>query len=326
MSNLPKNNKWDNCPIPFKNETFSSWFTRLSKENYSESFDILNMFHIHTGDIELFYYLNSKKIIKLISPYLSNYIDFSVFEINLIVLNDSIKYCPRCLKRKNLYFRKDWYDFHKTKCVKHNRILRSSCPYCGSKVKFWLTKWNEEITNCYNCHNNISDSVTPIVNRILGRLYYFEDITPEIKTKLLEIRKYQRLIPADFNRKQLQQQKITRTLSRTRIKGFIFIELNSKVFSLFYNQYKVKPKDRLHWTDRRIFEFTKLTFFEPVRIAEMQKSSKVAKKTVINTIKHLLAKNLLIKIGFSDRQSKKEYKGFIRNFFYQREKIQDNNV
>jgi hypothetical protein len=94
-----------------------------------------------------------------------------------------------------------------------------------------------------------------------------------------------------------------------------YINLKLRAFPNLKNQYIWRPKDRLHWIDRRIFEFIKFTQMLPISETEISKRFKKQKFTIQNTISHLIDKSLVIKVLYSDLINRKENVGYFCNYF-----------
>lgn len=176
--------KWDICPEPLNNESFLSWFTRLAKENCSDARLLFQQLRksstLRNMNITLIgKYLGSiqrsekkqKEILTAIQPYLKSNInkfqhppylrgkstDLSDY---LNIPLKSPRYCPFCLEKdEKPYFRNSWFFKPFLVCPTHQCLLFNSCPHCNSPIKFWNSSWDEEITYCAECGQNISTGV-----------------------------------------------------------------------------------------------------------------------------------------------------------------------
>ncbi len=533
LSELLINERWDYCPAPIKNESFSSWFTRLSKGNYSEPLMILKKFFIHIDNLDSYYITHSNNLIKLLFPFLKNDIDFNIFNLNFEFNEKSQynkktfynKYCPKCLKHDKIpFFRKNWMHPFITICQRHRILLKRSCPHCGARIEFWKTKWSQRISICHCCNHDITEKVEKekIIdkdlfigdwqvkliylmneNQISKFPYYIREklnfyelfislqlkklllvdkdsifySKKEISTKIFNIRENYPLtftellfevysliksniqniekpyicnscnkiklnyslfqnhllicyydllcpscssanlnillkdrliyfrecylkfnlnyeirgiftpkrIPNKFRKKNhlgtkcsfcnstdtmktltgikckkcwsLKNRegnlikkgflppvcpdcKSTRVYFRKKIFKFrckkcgkeipIFISkrnlkqilqdrlivgLKMKTFPCYSDQYKLKPKDRLHWIDRKIFEFIKVSYLVPIIETQVCREFKIKKFTLANTINHLIKKSLIIETFYSERFSRTKHTGYIYNYF-----------
>lgn len=116
-------------------------------------------------------------------------------------------------------------------------------------------------------------------------------------------------------RKQSKLASLPSIVSKKSSKSLRSLEIKPKPFPGTSKQYKWKPKERLHWVDRIIFEFIKLSFLIPVVAKDIIKASNRSEFTVLNTLNHLLHKNLIIEVLYSDITSHHEYKGYISIHF-----------
>lgn len=91
--------------------------------------------------------------------------------------------------------------------------------------------------------------------------------------------------------------------------------LEMKSFPLITEQNRWKPKERLHWVDRRIFELIKLSYLIPMLAIAISKGLNKSEFTVTNTLRHLIEKNLIVEVLYSEIPSKQEHVGYICNYF-----------
>ncbi len=184
---------WDFCPQPIADESFLSWFTRLSKENCSDmmllyqkiasgTFSSIN--HLNQTELERKFKIieieekEQWNLIKKLSPYcdishckpISKAVEFFLhpqhdYERILTIL-PAPRYCPICLKKDKIpFFRAYWFYPFITYCDKHQILLSETCPHCYNTVKFWASDWNLPITNCFYCKRDILEN-QPILSKI----------------------------------------------------------------------------------------------------------------------------------------------------------------
>lgn len=169
-------NKWEFCPNVLKDESFLSWFTRLSKENCSDSRILyqqlkkpnsirkINM-NIVGEDLNSIILSQKKQddLLSALQPYLK--LEFQIFQNPPYLMENTqnpldflcvpLKYprfCPHCLAADNQPYFRDWW-FYKPHmvCPIHRCLLLDACPHCNSPIQFWSTTWNQNITCCSNC-------------------------------------------------------------------------------------------------------------------------------------------------------------------------------
>ncbi len=180
--------KWDFCPDALENESFLSWFTRLAKENCSDARllyqqlmngSAIRNLKLKRYEKELESIQTDKKKLKLLVETLKPFITIEFEKIYSIsvplhksnnqwdFLNTPLNFpnfCPDCLKNDKIpYFRKNWFLKPYTVCQIHRCLLLKNCPHCNSFIKFWKTDWDEKITYCYNCHQDISKNIDGVL-------------------------------------------------------------------------------------------------------------------------------------------------------------------
>ena len=179
--------KWDFCPTILKNESFISWFSRLSKENCSDARLLYQLLTKPTtlrkmnlkmlGERLNTLIIHPKKqndLLLALQPYLNTQIQefqnppYAMKTTNNLLefLNIPLKYprfCPFCLTEDETAYFRDWWFFKPYMvCPNHKCILLDSCPHCNSPIQFWNITWDQTITCCSNCGNNISEDVIGI--------------------------------------------------------------------------------------------------------------------------------------------------------------------
>ena len=93
------------------------------------------------------------------------------------------------------------------------------------------------------------------------------------------------------------------------------INLKLKPFPPITEQNRWKPKERFHWADRKTFEFIKLAYFIPMLAITLSRNLNKTEFTVSNTLRHLISKDLIIEVLYSEIKSKQDHKGYICNYF-----------
>lgn len=176
-----KSEKWDSTPIMLPDESFSSWLTRLAKENYSDVNLLYKKYNKGKSntitlnkELESIQYTKKTRI-----KFFKNISEFLKLEENqerIILKSPFIEslpggkwnyflqplkypnYCPQCLNNDIIpYFRYYWYLRFYAVCHIHHIVLKECCPHCHSPIKFWMTEWGVPMIQCYNCKKNILD-------------------------------------------------------------------------------------------------------------------------------------------------------------------------
>lgn len=168
-----KNAKFIISPEIYEDELLSSWFIRTAyahhthphtflKLHLSKSSQILkaNNFDISLSDDEiktLELKANKESLKQSTLKSYSGYLQENIIFNGQNSLISSLRFCPKCLKEKIVYFRKDWKIIFYTICLKHNCYLHDSCPSCKSKLQ--ISKMFQQKKNfkyCYNCGFDLS--------------------------------------------------------------------------------------------------------------------------------------------------------------------------
>ncbi|MFX0171117.1 MAG: TniQ family protein [Candidatus Hodarchaeota archaeon] len=169
---IPKSEYWEHCLVPLEDEAFSSWFTRISKANCANTLEITKVIEEYDNLSENYDFDRSiqKRTLLRISQYST--IRYSQLksmclykrsaistsgewgEFNRLV--DGSCFCLICLINDKIpYFRFFWRLKFVIMCYKHNCFLIEGCPVYGVPIKYWLTRWDQQITSCYNCGENL---------------------------------------------------------------------------------------------------------------------------------------------------------------------------
>jgi DNA-directed RNA polymerase subunit RPC12/RpoP len=159
---------WKHSTEPLKGEVFSSYLTRVLKLNFAEPIGVIqnleNKIIIPSRyDIDL---SNNLDLLEKIADLLNQ--DINVLKSmclfpkgksnkNKLIINDT-KFCPYCLveDEDHPYFRYYWRLNFITICEKHNCYLLEKCPNCESPIRYWETRFDHSIVECYNCGWNIT--------------------------------------------------------------------------------------------------------------------------------------------------------------------------
>lgn len=179
---------------PFKNESFISWFCRLSFLNGTDPKGLA--LYVWNKDSQLYKdldrQLSSEEIYKLIK-----YTQIAYEEIEQLTLYPYIKkvnsskkdiiynkwyfllplgqkgriringtsICPKCLKANNSYISKYWRISWIVVCPIHNLKLISHCPNCQQAIlPQRLNYFNPNICLCYKCNYDFRKEPTNIIN------------------------------------------------------------------------------------------------------------------------------------------------------------------
>lgn len=88
----------------------------------------------------------------------------------------SMTYCPDCLKERK-YFKIDWRLTLQVGCLKHNTLLRNTCPHCGVPVRLELINaLLRDVTYCYACWRSLcSIKSEPLPSEIFPILESLKD-------------------------------------------------------------------------------------------------------------------------------------------------------
>lgn len=179
-----KNDKWEYCPVPLQDETFLSWFVRLSKENCSDPrllyIQLKKVPYLRNNNLDFIgkklgsiqnNLKTQKEILSAIKPFIKESIhDFQTSQYKKDnpkdiseFLNVPLKYpryCPYCLEQDEIpYFRESWYFKPFLVCPLHQCLLIDTCPHCNTPIQFWNTSWKSDITSCSECGQSIFTGV-----------------------------------------------------------------------------------------------------------------------------------------------------------------------
>ena len=179
-----KDDRWEFCPIPLQDETFLSWFVRLSKDNCSDPrllyIQLKKISSLRNNNLDLIgrklasiqrNLKAQKEILTAIKPFIKESIhDFQISQYKLNkpkdisnFLNISLKFprfCPYCLEQDEIpFFRDSWFYKPFLVCPVHHSLLLDVCPHCNTPIQFWNTSWKSDITSCSECGQSIFTEV-----------------------------------------------------------------------------------------------------------------------------------------------------------------------
>ena len=161
-----KDAKFIVVPKIYEDELLSSWFIRTAYAHHTHPHTFLqlhlsrnsqiiraNNFDIALSDDEIRILESKSNNINLRQATLKNYNGY--LQENIIAngqnsLICSLRFCPKCLKEKIVYFKKNWKIILTTICLKHNCYLQDCCPNCKSKLQ--ISKMYEQDKSFKYCH------------------------------------------------------------------------------------------------------------------------------------------------------------------------------
>jgi hypothetical protein len=161
-----KDAKFIVVPKIYEDELLSSWFIRIAYAHHTHPHTFLqlhlsrnsqiiraNNFDIALSDDEIKILESKSNNINLKQATLKNYNGY--LQENIIAngqnsLICSLRFCPKCLKEKIIYFKKNWKIILNTICLKHNCYLHDCCPNCKSKIQ--ISKMFEQKKSFKYCH------------------------------------------------------------------------------------------------------------------------------------------------------------------------------
>ncbi|MHA2298269.1 MAG: TniQ family protein [Candidatus Hodarchaeales archaeon] len=180
---IKRKQKWIHYLKIKRNEIFSSYLTRVAKINIAESLEIikrLGISRINPNTYDLDINLGTRpeiiekiaSLIKLNSSLLTGLLfqrNKSSFRGTWGYVNKPVvgtRYCPYCLDedKNEPYFRYYWRMKFVTVCTKHKCFLLDRCPKCQSHVQYWRTRFDQPITECYNCGENLAKTKSYVKN------------------------------------------------------------------------------------------------------------------------------------------------------------------
>lgn len=215
---------WPVYVNPEKNELFSSWLIRISKENLLKSHTFskfyFNDFPIWNRDIDKLYpHIIVSKIlentmlssIEIEELFLESYrgVIFNDREFTSYtpgILNIGINHrirklygllcCPSCLDNEVSYFKKEWRLFFSIACLKCNCLLIDRCQKCCKPISFHRLEngYKNDILKyplylCWNCLHDYREDKVPIPsNSNIKRYQNYIDYT--INTKSNDLTPY----------------------------------------------------------------------------------------------------------------------------------------
>lgn len=156
-------------PIPFEDETLSSWMVRTAYAHKTHPHTFTNQylnyrphsFFLTEPDITLTEQMiktieqksdNKIDVQSLMLKTYSGYLQENIFDNPNIFLCD-LKYCPVCLREDKVpYFRKTWRVVFYNICHKHKCRMYEHCPECKTKLDI-SQMYNNELpyTFCHKC-------------------------------------------------------------------------------------------------------------------------------------------------------------------------------
>ncbi|MFX1297309.1 MAG: TniQ family protein [Promethearchaeota archaeon] len=259
---------WDHCPKPFDDEVFSSYITRAAKMNFAEPLPIIKKLENRQiastrYDMDLRIRLETiKKISQFLNQQEDILIDMCLFLKSSsyrdnIVLYGS-RYCPFCLEEdgEHPYFRFYWRLNFISVCTKHNCYLQDICPKCGADVRYWDTKFDQSILECYKCGENLINAKNKvkrvrayIENRttfrifqdILINIYKSEEWRGELINREKFFRKVWKLAWVENNKPFIDSEKNYETSYEKYIKNTI--KSTIKTFKAIYSAFKIMQSD-----------------------------------------------------------------------------------
>lgn len=177
----PASEFWEYCPKPLKNESFSSYFTRVAKANFAEPLGILinlnrkKFRHYNKQKYVLDKIIDRNSLLLILKHLKLNDQDkenillscdrplhpriTNIFHCFAKYVVEGTRFCPLCLKEDDIpHFRYYWRFSFVTACFKHKQLLDKVCPQCNQSIKFWLTSWEKSLTTCYFCGNDICNN------------------------------------------------------------------------------------------------------------------------------------------------------------------------
>ena len=156
-------------PIPFEDETFTSWIVRTAYAHKTHPHTFTNQyldfrpysFFLGEPDITLTTQMinaieqktnNKIKIKKLMLKTYSGYLQENIFD-NPNMFISKMKFCPVCLREDKVpYFRKSWRIAFYNICHKHKCHMYEECPECKSKIDISSMHENKLTYEfCYKC-------------------------------------------------------------------------------------------------------------------------------------------------------------------------------
>ncbi len=167
-------------PKIYEDELLSSWFIRTAYAHHTNPHTFLqlhlsrgsqvlvaNNFDVALSDDEIKILESKSNNIDLKQATLKNYNGYLQEDIIANGQNSliySLRFCPKCLKEKIVYFRKEWKIVFHTICIKHKCYLEDSCTKCNSKLQISKMYNNEKsFKYCYECGFDLSKTKVDIV-------------------------------------------------------------------------------------------------------------------------------------------------------------------
>lgn len=268
---------WPGYINPEKNELFSSWLIRLSKESLIKSHTFSNFYldkqPIWNRDIDK---INPNIILSKISHnttlsnsnirelFLESYRDiiFNNRDLNSYtpgLLNLGINHrkrklygllcCPLCLNEEIQYFKKEWRLFFSVACVKCECLLIDRCSKCEAPISFH--RLENGIKNdilkfplylCWNCFHDYREDILKISNK--SEIYEYQNyIDQTIENKFNNLTQYSFLYFKVLH--HLSNKLIANGNTTSRIKLTAEKYFNYKYNHPNYNQYDLSNRKEI---------------------------------------------------------------------------------
>lgn len=336
-----KDAKFIVVPKIYDDELLSSWFIRtayahhthphtflqlhLGKSGHSlnaNNFDIV----VDDHDLKTLSYKSNNQF-NLYKATLQNYSGFLQEKIISNGLNQMLciqRFCPKCLREKIVYFRKQWKVVFNTTCLKHQCILYDSCPKCDKSIRIsMMYKKLKNFKYCYNCGFDLSKSrVLPLketsliqiekLNTILNQGYIqlgqsivysftFFEIILQLCKKILKHKKYKSLENhslfnyLNFN-KSLQNCKPTHIQIPIK-EQFALFTLCVELFERYPTKIKqyIEANNLTHWQITKDMQYISFWFEELINSItprEVYWSKMVTDEEITNAKEYLISQKI----------------------------------
>ncbi len=175
-----KDAKFIVVPKIYEDELLSSWFIRTAYAHHTHPHTFLqlhlsrnsqiltgNNFDIVLSDDEIKVLESKSNNINLRQSTLKNYNGY--LQENIIAngqnsLICTLRFCPKCLKEKIVYFKKNWKIVLNTTCLKHNCYLHDCCHNCKSNLQISkMFEQKKSFKYCYFCGFDLSKTKVEII-------------------------------------------------------------------------------------------------------------------------------------------------------------------
>lgn len=163
---------WTQRLTNIKDESASSWFTRITKANCADTeqtfHDIMKKKNLSFEWIETnnrhryFFFKNLESFIDLTKIVFTRNPNAgtTVTDNNYLLTTLPVpRYCPLCFERDKIpYYRQIWQILFVTLCPVHNVLLFATCPTCKAPIEYWKTTWKQPICSCFSCHEDFRNN------------------------------------------------------------------------------------------------------------------------------------------------------------------------